>query len=148
MDYNDEYEKKRLMAFGPDVLKRGKKKQSPANKLTDDIIKYIKLNKGVARRVNSQGQWDAVKQMWRPSGMKRGFEDIDAIMKVPIKNTSIGIKVAIEIKIGKDKMSEYQEQRMNEVQSCGGLYIIAKTFDQFMADWNKYMNDYMHLFKQ
>jgi len=118
------------------MLKRGKKK-SRSSELESGIIKWVKLQGGAARRVNTQGQYDEKRQMWRPSGMKRGFEDVDATMKIPVIGKGyIGIKIAIEVKIGRDKMSEYQVARQKEVADAGGYYIVAKDMDQFMYDWN------------
>lgn len=131
----EEYEHKRRIAFAPEVLKRKKKKQSPANQLTDDIIKFIKLEGGAARRVNSQGQFDEATGRWRFSGMKRGFEDIDATMAFRHKGVLIGIKVGIEIKIKHDEMSEYQEKRRDELLRSGAFYMVAKSFDNFSHQW-------------
>lgn len=99
------------------------KKQSPANALTDSICKYIKLNSGIAYRVNSQGQYDAKLGRWRKSGMKKGLPDIIAIYN--------GLFVGIEVKIGRDKQSEDQKLREEEIEKAGGVYYIAKEFDSF-----------------
>lgn len=128
--------------FDPKILKRGKKKPSASNALTSAVIQYIKAVGGVARRVNSQGQWDPVREMWRLSGMKRGFEDVDGVVPVTVGGVRVGLKVAVEVKGGKDRQSEYQVLRMDEVRRCGGVYIVAKNIDQFMADLNKALLEY------
>jgi hypothetical protein len=122
--------------FDPALLAKGKKKRSSSNQLASDIIKYVKLNGGAGRRVNTQGQWDEERQIWRPSGMKRGFEDVDAIMRIMMGGQKIGLKVAVEIKIGKDSLKEEQKERRDEVLFSGGVYMVAKTFDQFKKDWD------------
>jgi hypothetical protein len=111
-----------VRGFG-DMKKRGAKK-SPSNELTDAVIKYWKLKGGAARRVNTSGQYDEASGQWRPSGMKKGFEDISCILPPN------GRTVAIEIKIGRDKLSTHQEARQAEVEKCGGVYLVAKNFDE------------------
>lgn len=130
--------------FSKDYMKPRGKKKSKSNELTDSIIDYVHLNRGAARRVNTQGQYDPTMQKWRTSGMKRGFEDIDAIMPIKINHamaenlsTTVGVKVAIEVKIGKDKLSDYQKKRRDEVTKAGGLYMVAKDIDTFMKDWDR-----------
>ena len=58
----------------------------------------------------------------RNSGMKKGLPDVIGIYK--------GQFIGVEIKIGKDRQSDYQKEREQEINEAGGLYFIAKTFDQ------------------
>lgn len=134
-----------LSYFDPALLAKGKKKRSSSNQLAADIIKYVKLCRGAARRVNTQGQWDEALQKWRPSGMKRGYEDVDACMLIMVRGIKIGLKVAIEIKIGKDSLKDEQKERREEVLFSGGVYMVAKTFDQFKRDWDDIQNHYKNL---
>ena len=115
------------------VLNRAKK-QSPANKLTDEIIRYLKAIGGIGYRINVQGQWDSKLQKWRPSGMMRGISDILGV--VPSKYSGKGLFIAIEIKSGRDHQSEYQKLREREIIKAGGIYLIAKTYNQFINDMN------------
>lgn len=101
--------------------KRGGK-QSPANALTDAVIKYFKLNGGIAYRINTMGVFDKAKGTFRTSGMKKGLPDVIGIYK--------GKFIGVEIKIGKDRQSEDQKDREQEIKSNGGLYYIAVEFDQ------------------
>ena len=66
--------------------------------------------------------------------MKKGFEDVDAIYPLVLNGVKIGIKLAIEVKIGKDRLSDDQKERMLEVEKCGGFYIVAKDIEQTIAD--------------
>jgi hypothetical protein len=45
-----------------------------------------------------------------------------------------GRHVSIEVKHGKDRMSEFQKQTETEVKEAGGDYVIARTFQGFY-DW-------------
>lgn len=126
------------IALSPEVLARGKKKKSASNELTDFVIKKIKEMGGTARRVNTQGQYDQETGRYRTSGMRRGFEDVDACLPVMAKSRDgrlkIGVKVGIEIKIGKDSLNEFQVKRMEELKAAGGYYLIASDKDRFASD--------------
>lgn len=119
-----------------------KKKQSPANALTSAIKKYVELCGGCAARVNVMGIFDQSTGKYRTSGSTKGFEDVDATMPITIAGVKVGLKVAIEVKIGKDRQSDDQKLRQEEVNRCGGVYIIAKTFDQFKQDWDNVKHRY------
>lgn len=100
-----------------------KKKQSPANALTDAVITYIKLKGGIAYRINNMGVYDAKLGKFRTSGTKKGIPDIIGIHK--------GRFISVEIKIGTDRQSDDQKLREQEIIKAGGLYYIAKDFDSF-----------------
>jgi hypothetical protein len=117
-----------LRGFGS--MKKGKKK-SPSNELTSAVINYVKLKGGVARRVNTSGQFDESTGKWRPSGMRRGFEDVSCVL------SPNGKYLAVEIKIGKDKLSEYQIERQQELERVGAVYYVAKNFDDFKLFFDK-----------
>lgn len=101
--------------------KKGKK-QSESSALTDAVIKYIKLHGGNAYRINTVGIYDKEMGGLRNSGMKKGLPDVIGIHK--------GRFIGVEIKIGKDRQSDYQKDREVEINQAGGIYLIAKTFDQ------------------
>lgn len=100
-----------------------KKKQSPANALTDAVITYIKLKGGIAYRINNMGVYDAKLGKFRTSGTKKGIPDIIGIQQ--------GRFIGVEIKIGKDRQSDDQKLREQEIIKAGGYYYIAKEFDSF-----------------
>lgn len=101
--------------------KKGKK-PSASSSLTDAVIKYFKLHGGNAYRINTVGIYDKEMGGLRNSGMKKGLPDVIGIYK--------GQFIGVEIKIGKDRQSDYQKEREQEINAAGGLYFIAKTFDQ------------------
>lgn len=119
-----------------------KKKQSPANALTDAIRDYCALMGCATARINVMGIWDQDKQMYRISGSTKGVEDIDITMPITLSGRRIGVKVAVEVKIGKDSQREHQAIRQERLLHAGAHYIIAKTFDQFKQDFDKIRNDY------
>lgn len=110
-------------------------KDSTANELTKAITAYIRLTGNYAERINNTGIYDSKAGKWRKGGTRRGISDIMASKVVQHNGRSFSIMVAIEVKVGKDVMSEYQKKIQDEVIKSGGVYIIAKTWDQFYKEW-------------
>lgn len=100
------------------------KKKSPANQLTSDIIKLVRLKGGAAYRINSQGQYDEKLGKWRNSGMKAGLPDIMVCYQ--------GQFIGIEVKIGRDKQSAIQQVRQIEIEASKGKYYIVKNLQDFI----------------
>lgn len=48
-----------------------------------------------------------------------------------------GRHIEIEVKTGRDSQSKVQEKHQAEIERCGGLYIIAHTFDDFIKNWKE-----------
>lgn len=96
------------------------------NKFTDLIIAYLKSVHGCssARRISSEGRY-------RPGvgflkGTHTGMEDIQVLIK--------GKLFAIEVKSPTDRMSDEQKKRKAAVESDGGHYIIATSFEQVQSE--------------
>lgn len=111
------------------AIVKHKKKKSPSNQLADDIKKYCDQIKAHFQRINTQGNYNAYLKKWTFSGATRGASDCLI--------TYQGKAYHVEIKIGKDKLSPGQKKFKESVESAGGVYIIAKTFDQFKNDFQK-----------
>jgi len=94
-----------------------------ANEITKKILKFLDLNKHYASRVQSQGQYNPTKGRWTKSTVRRGIGDILAIIN--------GKAVMIEVKAGKDRMSEWQIKTKEDVEKSGGVYLEIRSFDQF-----------------
>lgn len=116
-------------------------KEAGANDLTRLVIDFIIFNDGQAERISSMGRYiDGTKQVTDCIGRKRtigtgkyvkstttnGTADISATIK--------GRSVKIEIKWQKDKQSDDQKKYQQSIEKSGGIYIIVKTFDDFV-DW-------------
>lgn len=120
-----------------------------ANGLTKCIIDWITLKGGYANRINTQGQARVNKipryniltgkteyrdsVTWTPSTTRIGTPDIDAIIK--------GKAVKIEVKIGKDKLSEAQKKHLEDIAKAGGMYFVAKDMISFI---NWYEQNFEH----
>lgn len=115
-----------------------------ANELTKTICKFITYVGGQAERISNQGQYrDNTKIVTDVLGRKRkigsgqwtkgqgtnGTADISAIYK--------GVSFKIEVKIGKDRMSQAQLRYQQEVEQAGAVYLIAKDFDAFIVDFKQ-----------
>lgn len=98
-----------------------------ANDLTKQIIDYIYKNGGYAWRASSVGVFDTKKMSFRTSA-KKGVSDILACYQ--------GHLIAIEIKIGKDRLSDEQIGFMKNIWHVGGTAFIAKDMEQFLKEWN------------
>ena len=116
-----------------------------ANGLTKCIVDYIKMTGGQAERISVTGRKiDNTKVVadclgrkqrigssrWIKSNMRKGSADISATIQ--------GRAVKIEVKIGKDRQSAAQKEYQREVERAGGIYMIAKSFDDFLGKLNSY----------
>ena len=106
-----------------------KRTTSGANTVTAQIIRYLTYNRYNVWRQNTVGVYDQRRGVFRKNAnTKKGVSDI-------IGFDPNGRFVAIEIKIGKDKLSEEQTQFLAEVQAAGGLAIVAHSLEDF---WEKF----------
>ena len=62
---------------------------------------------------------------WTKGNATRGVADITGVIN--------GRYVEIEVKIGKDRQSEVQKQHQKAVEESGGIYFIAKSFEDFIT---------------
>jgi len=112
-----------------------------ANGLTRAVIDYINFSGGFAERISTTGRiidnsttvTNVIGQTKSYGGKKyipgtgtKGSADISA--------TIHGKSVKIEVKIGKDRQSEDQKQYQARTLASGGIYIIAKTFEDFIKE--------------
>ncbi len=130
--------------FPIEYLPKPKYEDRTANGLTKCIIDYIKFSGGQAERINSTGRpidqrktyTDVLGRTRQVGGYKwvfgtgtKGTADISATIN--------GKSIKIEVKIGNDKQSEAQEKYQCEIERAGGIYVIAKTFEQFYLWYQK-----------
>lgn len=124
-----------------------KKKSTPANELTSSVMKYMKSLRCAVARINTTGIYDEKLGRYRFSGSTNGVEDVNCVMPVNISGLKVGVTVAVEIKVGKDKMRPEQLERKENVEKAGGHYIVAKTFDQFKEEFDKIRHQYEYVAK-
>lgn len=98
-----------------------------ANGLTSCIIDFVRYCGGQAERINCTGRVirTGSGQRYIPTSGQRGTADISATIR--------GRSVKIEVKIGKDKQSEFQKAYQQDIEASGGIYYIAKDFSTFYS---------------
>lgn len=99
---------------------------SKATELTNQIINYIYYQGGYAWRASSVGIFDT-KRMYFRTAAKKGVSDILACFN--------GRLIAVEIKIGTDKLSDEQIGFIQNIRHTGGIAIIAADFEDFKKQW-------------
>lgn len=123
------------------AIPRQKYSDKTANGLTKCVIDFLKLSGWQAERIAVTGRYIDQKKTytdvigrtrvmgsgkWIPPSMQPGTADISATIK--------GRSVKIEVKIGRDKQSPQQAEYQRQVEASGGIYFIARSFDQFF-EW-------------
>ena len=108
-----------------------------ANELTRSIEAFIRYTGNYADRINNTGIYDPKTKKFRKSNTRRGIADIMASKKIEHQGRTFAVTVAIEIKYGNDKLSEFQLRMKDDIEKAGGVYLIARTWSQFVTDWNK-----------
>jgi len=91
------------------------------------VVTYINLNRGFAFRVNSVGIFDEKLGIHRKPVTIKGVADISAIIN--------GKAWQIEVKVGRDRQSEHQKNFQQRVEQAGGVYLIVKSFDDFVGQY-------------
>lgn len=108
-------------------------KQPTANALTQQVLRVINMQTGCfAFRVNNTGIYDPEKQIFRKAHTQKGISDIIAVVR--------GLSVFIEIKVGKDRMSEDQTKFRYEVERANGLYFECRDIDTFLPFFTNLLN--------
>ena len=125
-------------------------KEAGANDLTRLVIDFLEMNGYQAERISSMGRYiDGTKQVTDCIGRKRtigsgkyvkstttnGTADISATIK--------GRSVKIEIKWQKDTQSKDQKAYEDSINKAGGIYIIVKTFDDFVNWFDDFNSSYL-----
>jgi hypothetical protein len=116
-----------------------------ANSLTQCVTAYITFMGGQAERISSQGQYREGAKIqvgtgelahqrqlpgkWTPGQSTKGTADISSTIR--------GRSVKIEIK-QKDKQSDVQKQYQAAIERAGGVYIIVRTFDEFVVWYSNF----------
>jgi hypothetical protein len=110
------------------------------------VIAYITFMGGQAERISSQGQYREGAKIqvgtgelahhrqlpgkWTPGQSTKGTADISSTIR--------GRSVKIEIKYGKDVQSQVQKEYQAAIERAGGVYIIVRTFDEFVVWYNNF----------
>lgn len=141
-----EWERKKYPNTPERYLVPDKTNDKDANSLTKCIINYLRANGWQAERINNMGRpVDTRKEYtdvlghrkivgsvtWIKGSGQRGTADISAIIR--------GRAVKIEVKWGKDRMSEHQQAYKADVEASGGVYVVVRTMDEFFMFYDKFV---------
>lgn len=125
------------------------KSDNSTNGLTRCIIDYITYLGYQAERISTTGQFrdnrktfkdvlGRTRQIGSTEFVKgagtKGSADISATIPMNFNGNKVGVSVKIEVKFAKDRQSEYQKDYERNINNAGGIYFIARDFDQFI-DW-------------
>lgn len=104
-----------------------------ANGLTNFVINFLHWNGHRATRIATSGRVLKIKgqSKYIPGTTRRGTADISATIQ--------GRAVMLEIKVGKDKPSEYQEREQALERSAGGVYEFIHDPDEFIIWYDGFM---------
>ena len=135
-------------------------KASNANSLTKSIIKFLQLSGHQAERISVEGRVIDTRQTYTdvlgqtkttgtfkriPSSATKGSADIGSTIKktyhkgTPYEVTT-GVSVKIEVKWGKDRLSEAQRTYSANVKRAEGEYWVVHTFDEFYDKYQQFIN--------
>lgn len=121
-------------------------KEAGANDLTRLVVEFIQLNGYQAERISSQGQYrDGKKQVTDVIGRVRTIgsgtwtKGSSTPGTADISSTILGKSVKIEIKYGNDRQSGVQKEYQSNIERAGGVYIIVKTFDDFVLWFDSFL---------
>jgi len=118
-------EARRLHPTMPHLAPR-KFRDDSANSLTACITAYLCLQGAFVSRLNNTGIYDKHLNRYRQGTNRKGLPDVICTYK--------GKSLMIEVKYGRDRMSEHQEKIRREQESSGGLYFTAHNFTAF-KEW-------------
>jgi pSer/pThr/pTyr-binding forkhead associated (FHA) protein len=132
----------------PDYVPKTTFTDKTANGLTKCIVSWLNLNGWQAERISTTGRYiDNSKVVTDVLGNRKkigtgkyikgsgtnGSADISATIK--------GLSVKIEVKI-KDKQSDAQKEYQANIERAGGIYFIARDFDEFIMFYNGLVNPF------
>ena len=104
-----------------------------ANSLTVCVVDYLNFMQHHAERVAVTGipTIRNGKIEWRRSHMNRGTSDVHSIIA--------SRACMLEIKHGADEMSSEQKEYQKKVEAAGGVYIVVRTFEDFLNWYDNFI---------
>jgi hypothetical protein len=119
-----------------------------ANGLTACIVKYLRLSGHQAERISNTGRmidtrttFEDVVGRSRTIGRIKWIKGTGTNGTADVAATIAGRSVKIEVKIGRDTQSKAQQDYQKSIESAGGIYFIATTFQQFINFYNQTFAD-------
>ncbi len=122
-----EYKCKQSPSIPKYAIPQPKYSEGSANCLTKCVYDFLKMKGHYCGRTNTTGTYSVKLGKFIHSGATRGQSDLNAIVN--------GRSWQIEIKHGKDQLSEVQKRICEQVRSAGGVYIVARSFVDFITQY-------------
>ena len=125
-------------------------KEASANNLTRLVVDFLQFNDCQAERISNTGLYrdntkivtDVIGRQrtigsgtWTKGSGTNGTADISATIK--------GRSVKIEIKWEKDIQSDAQKKYQADIEKSGGVYVIVKTFDNFIIWYDEFISQFL-----
>lgn len=125
----------------PEWLAPRKYRDDTSNGLTKCIIHFLRFKGWQAERITNTGRFINQQTTYtyvigksRTIGQKKWIPGTGTNGTADISATIAGRSVKIEVKIGKDRQSSAQKVYQVSIESAGGIYVIAPSFEIFY-DW-------------
>ena len=141
-----------LRAKYPNVPAHGVRPKPYKDKTANDLSKAIKaaieLCGGQAERIANMGR--TIDNRYSYTDVLGRSKTIGSVKYIPgtgtngtadLSATINGKSIKIEVKIGRDKMSESQHLYRDKVEAAGGVYIIARSYEQFVQELERRLGD-------
>jgi hypothetical protein len=132
----------------PDYVSKTKFTDTTANGLTKCIVTWINLNGYQAERISTTGRYIDDSKMvkdvlgnTRKIGTGKYIKGSGTNGSADISATIKGLSVKIEVKM-KDKQSDAQKEYQKNIERAGGIYFIARDFDEFIMFYNGLVNPF------
>jgi hypothetical protein len=149
----NELKAKYLAEKFPNVPDHARGKAKPYNdrtsgELTKSIKAAIELSGGQCERIANMGR--TLDNRYSYTDVLGHSKTIGSVKYIPgtgtngtadLSATIDGRSIKIEVKIGKDRMSEAQKHYREKVEAAGGIYIVARSFEQFALELGRRLKD-------
>lgn len=103
------------------------KSKTITNGLTKQTLRILDLAGFKVWRQNNAAVYDATKGIYRRGSATPGISDIIGFHR------KTGQFIAVEIKTGKDRLSDEQRNFLSDVEKAGGVAFVVKTFDDVIT---------------
>jgi hypothetical protein len=113
-----------LILTHPGLNKKARKYPDTTAGITHKIVDFLNENGAFATRVASTGSYRVDRQRWVFSTQIKGMPDIQGAYK--------GKALYVEVKVGRDKLSQCQKIIKDRLENAGAWYFVAKDFESFM----------------
>ncbi|MFD1144549.1 VRR-NUC domain-containing protein [Larkinella insperata] len=124
----DQHKAARHPSFPAKYTPSSKYSDRDANGLTRCIVDYLNLSGHFGTRLASTGTYRADLQKFVHSQQRAGLPDVFGVVD--------GRAVFVEVKVGKDRLSDVQKQTIHQLEQAGAWVYVADSFQGFY-DWFK-----------